>query len=285
MVENRRNFLGALLITVASKPTMAIVEAGLAGEERKRQRKKTIPTALIQFDAVPEQIERNLRQMERLVEKAVGAGARWVLFHEGSVCDYTPRVSELAEPVPQGKSTRAMTKLARRLNCYISFGLSEAYQERYYIAQVFVGPKGFIYGYRKTWLWNAPKDEGYRNEWARYDPGIGPELFSFDGIRATCFICADGEAPRCIRRATQLRPEVVFYPNNRSKLPEDFEVFGNRAKAIKAPMLVTNRVGNSWMWPCHGGCAVYSSTGKVLDKANREGKEEILLHELEIETT
>ena len=94
-----------------------------------------------------------------------------------------------------------------------------------------------------------------------------------------------GKPPVASRRATQLRPEVVFYPNNRSKLPEDFKVFGNRAKAIKAPMLVTNRVGNSWIWPCHGGCAVYSSTGKVLDKANREGKEEILLHELEIETT
>jgi len=35
-------------------------------------------------------------------------------------------------------------------------------------------------------------DDGFRNEWTRYNPGTGPNLFLIDGIRATCFICADG---------------------------------------------------------------------------------------------
>ena len=47
-------------------------------------------------------------------------------------------------------------------------------------------------------------------------------------------------------------------------------------------MLVTNRVGKSWMHQCAGGCVVYSSTGDVLAKANRDGREEILLHHLEL---
>ena len=240
---------------------------------------RTVRAALIQFDAVPEEPARNIIAMTALVKKAVASGAQWALFHEGTVCDYTPRLEELAEPVPGGPSTTAMIRVASELNCHIAFGLSERDGDRFYIAHVFVGPKGFIYRYRKTWLWRQGDDYGYRNEWARYDCGGGPEIFQFDGVRSTCFICADGEAPRCIQRAARLCPSLVFFPNNRERLPE-FEDFGARARQIGAPMLVTNRVGLSWVHNCVGGCVVYGGDGAVLAKANREGGEEILIHDL-----
>jgi predicted amidohydrolase len=146
---------------------------------------------------------------------------------------------------------------------------------------VFFGPEGLVHRYRKAWLWREEKDPGYRNEHARYDPGSGPERFTIDGIVATCFICADGEAPRCIQRAKALRPQLVFYPNNRGALP-DFPVFAARAKEIAAPMLVTNRVGKSWIYACKGGCAAFDAQGNVLAKANRQGREEVLLVDLAI---
>ena len=235
----------------------------------------TIPVALIQFDAVPEQAEANLGKMQRLAERAASDGARWIMFHEGTVCDYTPRLSDLAEPVPAGASTQAMLGLARRLDAVISFGLSEVADGRFFISQLFVGPAGLIHRYRKTWLWREPTDAGHRNEWQRYDPGTGPEPFEIDGLRATCFICADGEAPRCIERAAALKPQVVFFPNNRSSLPE-FDVFGQRARQIGAPMLVTNRTGRSWVHDCRGGCVAYAGDGSVIAGANREGREEVL---------
>lgn len=242
---------------------------------------RTISIGLVQFDAVPEQAGRNLDKMDALVEQAHREGARWIMFHEGTVCDYTPRLSELAEPVPAGKSTQRMARLAKRLGCYITFGLSENDRGRYHITQAFVGPKGFFYRYRKSWLWRQVDDTNFRNEWARYDPGPGPDLFKIDGVAATCFICADGEAPRCIDRAAELHPQVVFYPNNRGRLP-DFDDFGRRAKRIGAPMLVTNRIGDSWKHKCHGGCVLYAADGTVIAKANREGREEILHCKLEL---
>lgn len=242
---------------------------------------RRIPVALIQFDARPEQSDTNLSGMGRLVQQAVEAGARWIMFHESTVCDLTPDVDKHAEAVPEGESTCRMSALAGQHGCFICFGLAEKDHGRYFITQVFVGPGGFIYRYRKTWLWRDPSDDGYRNEWIRYDPGAGPELFELDSVRATCFICADGEAPRCIERARLLGPQVVFYPNNRSELP-DFGVFGQRAGQIRAPMLVTNRTGSSWMHDCKGGNVIYSADGKVLACSNRQGREEILLHELEI---
>ena len=242
---------------------------------------KQIRVALVQFDAWPEAVEQNLSKMAALAREAARGKARWIMFHEGTVCDYTPRLTDLAELLPGGPSTQSMMDLAEELNCFVSFGLSETDGERYFMSQVFVGPAGFIYRYRKSWLWLEPDDRGYRNEWARYDPGTGPELFEFDGVRATCFICADGEASRCIERARAMRPDVVFYPNNRRALPE-FDVLGQDARTIDAPMLVTNRTGMSWVNYTTGGCVVYSSDGEVLAKANREGREEILIHDLDV---
>jgi len=217
--------------------------------------------ALVQFDTIPEQIDCNHEKMKSLVEEAADSNAWWIVFHEATVCGYTSERDKYAEPIPTGKSTCYMSDLASRHNCYISFGLSETENERYFISQVFVGPHEYWYRYRKTWLANngtladqvTPNDQGYRHEWVRYDPGTGPELFTLDGVKATCFLCADGEAPRCIERARMLAPQVVFYPNNRSRLPNvmdpgvgrPFDVLSQRAREINAPMLVTNRTGRS----------------------------------------
>jgi predicted amidohydrolase len=239
---------------------------------------RTIPIALVQFDAVPEKIERNLHEVERLTREAVAKGARWVMFHEGTVCDYTPRVKHLAEAVPDGMCTRQVERLTRELNCFVSFGLSEADNGLYHITQVFVGPQGFLYKYRKTWLWRTPHDQGYRDETVRYDPGSGPDRFFIDGVKATCFICADSGAPRCVERARDIAPQVVFFPNNRKMIPQ----FGDLARNIHAPLLISNRVGMSWIAPVEGGCVVYSADGEVLARANRDGKEEILRYDLKL---
>ncbi len=251
-------------------------------EERKNRKTRAVRACLVQFDAIPEQVERNADQIELFCRKAAASEARWVIFHEATVSDCTAKAEELAEAVPEGRVTRRMAGLAEQLGCYISFGLCEKQNRRLYITQVFVGPNSFFYRYRKTWLWYSPEDIGYRNEWARYDPGTGPELFEIGGSRATCFICADGEAPRCIARAAALSPEVGFYPNNRKKLPP-IEVFGERAKAIRATiMLVTNRVGKSWMHDTQGGCAVFGADGIPLAMANHDGKEEMIFYDLDL---
>ena len=242
---------------------------------------QTVRVALIQFDARPEAVSDNLDRMQSWVARAGEADARWIMFHEGTLCDYTPELATYAEPVPGGASTQRLMQQARSQDCFISFGLSEADAGRYYISQVFVGPEGLAYRYRKSWLWREPSDQGYRDEWARYDPGSGPELFALDGVRATCFICADGEAHRCVERAGSLGPEVVFYPNNRVALPDHAE-FGQIAARIGAPMLATNRTGMSWVHDCRGGCAIYSRNGETLAASNREGRDEMLVYDLEI---
>jgi predicted amidohydrolase len=272
----RRTFL-----TAAAAIPVAVGLRESAESAEPGDTSRTIRVSLIQFDSVPEQVSRNREQMERLARDAAIQGARWIVFHEGTVCDYTDRLGEFAEGVPDGPSTQQMLALAKELDVCLSFGLSERDGERYYITQVFVGPQGLIHRYRKTWLWRSPEDLGYRNEWVRYDPGTGPELFEVDGVSVSCFICADGNSQRCLNRLHDLHPQIVFHPNNRKSLG-DSEEYSRRAQAIGAPLLVPNRTGQSWMHACDGGSMIVASDGAVLARANREGREEILVYDLQI---
>ena len=240
--------------------------------------------ALVQFDAVPEQTDTNLANIERLTRNAVRAGARWVMFHEATLTDYSPRLNELAQPVPDGPACAHMIALSKELQCFVSFGLSEVDDDRYYITQVFTGPQGYLYHYRKTWLCRREKNEGYRDEWACYDPGDGPVAFQIDGVRATCYICADAASQRCIDRARALKPQVVFHPLNVRQGMDDPKVrqLSGHARHIGAPMLVVNRVGRSWTEECMGGSTIFSAAGDVLIRANRENNEEVLIYNLDL---
>ena len=120
--------------------------------DQNDEESRIIRVALVQFDSKPEAVSHNLKRMRDLVEQASKASARWIMFHEGTVCDYTAQLDRYAEHVPGGQSTQFMIALAKEYDCYISFGLSEKADGKYYISQVFVGPDGFLYRYRKTWL-------------------------------------------------------------------------------------------------------------------------------------
>jgi predicted amidohydrolase len=280
MSANRRKFLTTLAAGTVAAPLLARMQPEESPAAGRAVSTKRIPIALVQSDSVAGHINENLNKMERLAEKAAKGGAKWIQFHELTVCDYVDKVSEYAELVPQGSSTARMIKVAQRLGIMIAFGLAEKDRGRIYDSLVFVGPQGYIHRYHKTWLWRQPNDWDYRDEWARYDPGRGPELFHIDGLRATCFICADCHSKRCIYRAAALKPQVVFFPINRGTA--SVKDYAKIAKTIGAPVLVANRVGRSVTHETLGGCVVCSPQGEIVARANMEGREEILHYNQEI---
>ena len=256
----------------------------ISGCSTGQVQKTSYLVACVQIDSVAEKNQQNVKKIEKFTRAAASQGAEIIIFHEGTVTDYVRDIEKYSEYVPDGPSCKKLEALAKELKVYLSFGLSEKTRDKkYYITQVFMGPKGFVYKYRKTWLWKADDDTGYRNEWAKYDVGDGPEIFYLGNLKATCFICSDGDAPRCIDRAKLLEPEIVFYPNNRSSYLGGRKAFAEKAVYINAPMLITNRVGKSWAYSCKGGCAVIDSTGKILAETKPEDKEKILFYDLSIE--
>lgn len=239
--------------------------------------------ALVQMEVTQEDPDKNLQKILDLSRKAKELGANIALFPEACLVDCVSDVDTFAQEVPGGEACQVVWQSAEKLGIYISFGLIEREGIHRYITQVFLGPKGFIYKYRKTWLY-ATTDRiksirRHRNDPDYYDPGLGPEIFEIEGFKASCIICADAMANRCLKVVKELKPQIVFYPNNR-EMWRHHEYWAEIAKAIKAPLLITNRVGISWGERCEGGSSVYSKEGKRLAQANQEGKEELLVFDL-----
>jgi predicted amidohydrolase len=143
-----------------------------------------------------------------ITKHASSLGARWIVFHENSICDYTSKVAELAEPVPNGMCTRKVSEMSRSLNCYVSFGLIEKSGERHYISQVFVGPDGYFYHYRKTWLCRDPKNVGYRNEWVYFDPGKDQSCSKWTVLRQPASFVLTVKLHAALNEQQSLRPKL-----------------------------------------------------------------------------
>jgi predicted amidohydrolase len=248
---------------------------------------RTLRVAAVQFDARPEEPERNRQAMERLLREAVAGGARLVLFHENGLVDYGPRVHELAEEVPGGPTSRHFAGLAAELGVWVGIGLPERAEDpggapRYHITQAYFGPAGYVGRYRKAWLFHN-RHERRRDEWAFYDPGEGPsELLELAGLRTATLICADADSERCLRRLRELGPELVLFPNNRSDFHAP-ETFADVARRAGAPLLAANRSGDSWQHACNGGSFLLDREGRTLARANRAGRDEVLICDLPLD--
>jgi predicted amidohydrolase len=237
--------------------------------------------ALIQISTIEEQPEKNLKKIIDFAKKAADKGAKIIMFHEGTLADYVSDIDKYAQKVPTGTACKQISKLANELNVYISFGLIEKDGLNRYITQVFLGPNDYLYKYRKTWLYPTSDRikaiRRHRDEPSDFDPGNGPVIFEIAGLKASCIICADANAPRCLKLLKQLNPQIVFFPNNREMWRQNY--LQNLAKQIEIPILVTNRVGISWGEKCEGGCSAYSKDGSLIVEASKE-KEEIIICDL-----
>ncbi len=238
--------------------------------------------ALIQLATIEEQPEENLKKIIDYSKKAKEKGAEIIMFHEGTLTDYVSDVDKYAQEIPNGSACKKISQLANKLNVYVSFGLIEKDNLNRYITQVFLGPDNYLYKYRKTWLYPTSDRikaiRRHRDEPADFDCGNSPEIFEIKGLKASCIICADANAPRCFKILNQIKPEIIFYPNNREMWRPNY--LENVAKKANAPIFVTNRVGTSWGEECEGGSCVYSKEGKLLAEAGNKD-EELLIFDME----
>ncbi|RJQ56962.1 MAG: acyltransferase [Nitrospiraceae bacterium] len=116
-------------------------------------------------------------------------------------------VAELAEPVPHGHTTEALTALSLEKGIYIAAGLPERHRDRFYNSAVLTGPEGFIGVYRKTHLffeetlYFTPGDTGFRV----WDTKIG---------NIGVMICFDWFFPEAARALALSGADVIAHPAN-----------------------------------------------------------------------
>jgi predicted amidohydrolase len=149
----------------------------------------------------------------------------WVLpelFATGYQFVDTDEVRALAEPVPDGPTTRALIEQAKKHDSFVVAGLPESDGDRLYNAAVLVGPGGFLSCYRKVHLFCAEKEH--------FAPGDRSfPVIDVGSARLGTMVCFDHLFPESARSLALQGADIVCHPAN-LVLPD----LAQRTMAIRA---------------------------------------------------
>lgn len=195
----------------------------------------------------------NLSVIRKLAEKAKSKGADLISFHEMSITAYTftkdlslEELTELAEELPNGKSTKDLISISRDLNIPILAGLVEKSNNQIYNTYICVTGEGVIAKYRKI----HPFISQYMSTGNQYC------VFDLLGWKCGILICYDNNVIENVRATSLLGAEIIFAPHvtccTPSPMPHrgfvDEKYWKNREKdPVSLRMEFDGPKGRSWL--------------------------------------
>ena len=214
------------------------------------------------------------RNLEAVASRLAGVRADLIVLPELFATGYQfvsqREVAELAEPVPDGPTTRCLMEIARRQDMFLVAGLAESDRGRFYNSAVLVGPKGVVACYRKTHLffeetlYFVPGDTGFRV----WDIGIA---------KVGLLICFDWFYPEAARTLALQGADVLCHPAN-LVLPHCPDAMITRCLENGVFSITANRTGveeRGGKKPLRyiGQSEIVAPTGTVLCRASMDGEE------------
>jgi predicted amidohydrolase len=158
----------------------------------------------VQMDVVLKDKERNLRKVSDLIgDRKLDLAVLPELFSTGYYHETREALFEIAEPVPDGPTTRRLHEIAREKRCHLVGALVEHERDRLFITAVMVGPQGFVGKQRKRHLTQEEK--------AHFAPGEESFVFDVGGCKVGVVICFDGWFPETVRELTLKGAQVVCH--------------------------------------------------------------------------
>lgn len=172
---------------------------------------KPIKIATAQFENKSGDKEYNLGVIRRLAGDASKAGAQVIAFHECSITGYTfarhlsrVQLLEVAEPIPDGPSIRALQDIAAEHNIVVLAGLFEKdADDKMYKAYVCVDKNGLVAKYRKLHPFINPN----------LTPGDQYVIFDLFGWKCGILICYDNNIIENVRATKLLGADIIFMPH------------------------------------------------------------------------
>ena len=195
------------------------------------------------------------------------------LFASGYFFDSTEQAAALAEPVPDGPTTRRLVEWAARTGATLVAGLPERDGDALYNSAVVVTPHGWLGTYRKTHL--------YYEETLHFRPGDGGFQVwtvtdrSRRSYRLGVMICFDWFFPESARTLALAGADVIAHPSN-LVLPHCPAAMPIRALENGVFTATANRVGTETngreSLTFVGQSRICSPRAKVLATAAGEGE-------------
>lgn len=238
----------------------------------------TVTIGGIQFSGTPEQKEANLHTAIRLIRKAAGEGAQIVMTPEVVLTGFVGGDAErnMAEAIP-GETTKILGVLARELDIYILFGLSEIKDGEIYNTMAVLDRSGALMGVmRKVHINRYETAGGWRNGaefpvW-RFETTTG----SFCG---GIMICYDRELPESARLLMLQGADVIFNPLACGCPTDDIHRCLLRTRAFENELYIF--MVNHAAPAQNGHSMVFNYEGTIMKELGEE--EGILLYEFDID--
>ncbi|MEL6063904.1 MULTISPECIES: nitrilase family protein [unclassified Methylobacterium] len=176
-----------------------------------------IRVSCLQFAPLIGDVAANMARASDLVRAAAAEGSQLIVLPElastGYVFESQAEARSLAEPVPDGPTTRAWARLAAELGVHIVAGIAESAGDILYNAAVIVGPEGYIGTYRKAHLWDQENVFFAKGD-------LGFPVFETALGKVGVAICYDGWFPETFRQLALAGAEIVCIPTNWVPMPD-----------------------------------------------------------------
>jgi len=242
---------------------------------------RMLRVAAVQMEVALADRQKNLERILEFAREAAGEGARLVVFPEcvltGYVLESREEAMELAEGA-DGPTVKVMESLCCDLGIHVVYGYLERDVDRVFNALAFVGPQGYVAGYRKIHLPHIGLDRFV-------DPGDRPfEVLDTDLGRLGLHICYDGAFPESCRVLALQGAELLLLPTNWPAGAEPFPLYcvNTRAWENTVNFLAADRVGVEREARFIGLSRIVDSQGKTLAEADGES-ETILIADLDMD--
>lgn len=179
-------------------------------------------------------------------------------------------VRDLAEPIPDGPTTKRLLDIAKRKRMVVVAGLPERAGSCFYNSAVAVGPEGLIGCYRKTHL--------FFEETLFFAPGdTGFHVWDIGSARIGIMICFDWYYPEAARTLALKGAEIICHPSNLvlPNCPDSMPVrcLENRVFAVTSNRTGQEARGGKDQLTYIGNSEVVTPKGTILHRAPRDQEE------------
>lgn len=214
--------------------------------------------------------EENYSKAEALIESASSEGAKLIvlpeLFDTGYNFESREEVESVAQPIPNGKTTQFLIRMAKKHRIFIVAGTAERDSlGRFYNSAVVVGPSGYIGRYRKIHLFAREKEF--------FEPGnLGFQVFNLGFARVGVMICFDWFFPESARTLALKGAEIIAHPAN-LVMPYAPRAMPIRALENRVYTITADRVGVERGLRFIGRSQINSPRAETLVEGSEEGEE------------
>ncbi|HSB43631.1 MAG TPA: nitrilase-related carbon-nitrogen hydrolase [Nitrospira sp.] len=186
-------------------------------------------------------------------------------------------VRALAEPIPDGPTTRRLLDIAKRKHLIIVAGLPERAGASLYNSAVAVGPQGVIGSYRKTHL--------FFEETLFFTPGdTGFQVWDIAQAKIGVMICFDWYYPEAARTLALKGAEIICHPSNLvlPNCPDSMPVrcLENRVFAITCNRTGSEARGGKDPLTFIGNSEIVTPRGTILHRGPRD-QEDLYIVEID----